>query len=216
MAARRHLPYFDKHGPMYRRPITVLAWPARNALQNLQRSDDIFVIAIDTAPTNDRPAARRQIRAAVIEALGVLNGCAPSRFDLATVPGQPPRLVGTQIGISLAHEVGLSVAAIHLRGAVGIDIVKRDAVVQPEVDWYLLAHDYLGPAALKRIDDADRGQRPQVFATEWAAQEARLKCRGLGLIEWDAARESMKKFDLHPLELAPPWIGMLAIEKPLA
>lgn len=206
----------DVYGSVGNRPLTVLAWPAREALQNLQRTDDIFVIGIETVSTTDRTAARRQIRTAISEALCVLTGCDASRFDLDTVPGQSLRLAGTQIGLSISHELGLSVAAMHLHGMVGIDIVRNDAITQAEAEWPMLARDYLGPAASQRISDADPAQRPQVFATEWTAQEARLKCRGLGLAEWDTARESFAEFDLHPLALPLPWIGMLAVEKPVA
>ena len=106
----------------------------------------------------------------------------------------------------------MSVAAIHLHGPVGIDIVRRDAIAQAEADWPMLARDYLGPAASERISQANPAQRLQIFATEWTAQEARLKCRGLGLVEWDATRESITEFDLHPLVLTLQWIGMLAVE----
>ena len=107
----------------------------------------------------------------------------------------------------------MSVAAMHLHGAVGIDIVRRDAVAHAEADWPMLARDYLGPAASQRIGHADPAQQLQIFATEWTAQEARLKCRGLGLIEWDAARESVAELNLHPLTLPSEWIGMLAVGK---
>jgi 4'-phosphopantetheinyl transferase len=196
------------------RPITVLAWPAIAALRTLQRAETVFVIRIETASTNDRTMARRQIRTALGEALGVLIGHDASRFNLDTVPGQPLQLVGSPIGVSLSHEAGLSVAAIHLRGTVGIDIVRRDAIAQAEADWPMLARDYLGPAASQRIGQADPAQRLQVFATEWTAQEARLKCHGLGLVEWDAARESIAEFELHPLVLPLQWLGTLAVEMP--
>lgn len=198
---------------MPRRPLTVLAWPAHEALHNLQRTDDVFAIAIATAPTTDRTSARRQIRTALGEALHVLTGCDVSLFKLDSVPGQPLQLVDTNIGLSISHEAGMSVAAIHLHGAVGIDIVRRDAVAQASEDWPMLARDYLGPTASQRISNAEAAQRLQVFAAEWTVQEARLKCRGLGLVEWDAARESITECDVHPLDLPQQWIGTLAIKQ---
>ena len=198
---------------MYATSLNVLVWPAHEALQKLKQSDDIFVIGITTTPTTDRITARRQIRTALAEALAVLDGSDASSIELDTVPGQPLQATRPSIGVSISHEVGMSVAAIYLHGAVGIDIVRRDTVARSAADWLMLARDYLGPTALKRISDAEPIQRQAIFATEWTAQEARLKCRGLGLIEWDAARESITEFDLHSLVLPLPWIGMLAIEK---
>lgn len=194
-------------------PLTVLAWPAHDALRAMQHTDRVFVISIETVPTNDRTAARHAIRTAICEALDVVTGCDASQRDVASVPGQPVHLAGSPIGLSISHEVGMSVAAIHLHGAVGIDIVRRDAISEVAADWPILARDYLGPAAAARIGASDLTQRLAVFADEWTAQEARLKCRGFGLIEWDAARESIAAFNLHPLTLPQPWIGTLAIEK---
>ena len=194
-------------------PLTVLAWPAQEALRATQRTESIFVIGIETAPTNDRTAARCAIRSAICEALGVLIGCDASHVHFASVPGQPLQMIGASIGLSISHELGMSVAAIYLHGAVGIDIVRREAIAQAAADWPILARDYLGPAATTHISESDPAQRLPVFAAEWTAQEARLKCRGLGLVEWDSARESISECDLHPLTLALPWIGTVAIEK---
>ena len=198
---------------MYTRSLNVLAWPAHEALRKLKRSDGIFVIGIATTPTNDRTAARRQIRAALGEALAVLGGGDASRIEFNTGPGRPPQLTRSSIGVSISHEVGMSVAAIYLHGAVGIDIVRRDTVARSAADWLMLARDYLGPAALERINDAEPIQRQTIFATEWTAQEARLKCRGLGLVEWNAAPKLIAEFVVHPLVLPQSLIGMLAIEK---
>ena len=109
---------------MMERPLPVLAWPAQEALRALQRTDTVFVIRIDTVSTTDRTMARRQIRSALGEALHVLTGCNASGFAFDTVPGEPLQLVDARIGLSISHEVGMSVAAIHLYGEVGIDIVR--------------------------------------------------------------------------------------------
>ena len=190
----------------------VLPWPAQAALKRQQEHATLFVISITTVETNDRRAARRQIRTALAEALGVLLGSDPSHYQLDPTRGKPPRLQGTTIGVSISHESGLSVAAINLHGAVGIDIVRRDIVAAAESDWTRLAHDYLGPTASKRIASCDSAQGPDCFASEWTTREARLKCSGSALVEWFLQPDALSQYAARTLDLAMPYIGTLVVD----
>ena len=61
---------------------------------------------------------------------------APEDIDLTNKPGQAPEtnlclsMPDKQIGISISHEQGLSIAAICLDGVVGIDLV----LIDPEIE----------------------------------------------------------------------------------
>ena len=190
----------------------VLPWPAQAELQQQQENTTLFVISITTVETSDRRAARRQIRTALAEALGVLLGRDPSQYHLDPTPGRPPRLHGTTIGLSLSHESGLSVAAINLDGAVGIDIVRRDIVAAAASDWGRLARDYLGPAASERITASSIAQRLDCVCNEWTAREARLKCSGNALVEWILHPDPLAHYAAQPLNLPMPFIGTLVAE----
>ena len=180
------------------------------ALKNMSR---VFVISIGTTETNDRRLARQQIRTALTEALGVLLDSDPLQFNLAVTSGQPPRIHGTSIGLSLSHESGLSVAAIHLDGAIGIDIVRRDIVAAAESDWRRLAHDYLGPAASERIEQSNPTHRLDCFSQEWTTREARLKCSGSALVEWINQPDPLTHLAEQYLDLPTPYIGTLVVDQ---
>lgn len=196
-------------------PITVLMWPAGAALQALCVTKDVVVIGITTADTTDRTAARTQVRSAIIDVVSALIDCDPALLHLTNTPGQAPTLTGAanamHIGVSIAHEAGMSVAAINLHGRIGIDIVQMVSIIAATSDWPQMAQDYLGPAAAARISSTETAERARRFAAEWTAQEARLKCVGHGLVEWNAAPASIAQLQVRPLDLPPQWIGALAI-----
>ena len=193
----------------------VIMWPANAARLASIAAKEFVVIGIETAPTSDRTSARNQIRVAITESLGIVTGHDSARLRITSRPGQPLQVGATAIGLSIAHDAGLSVAAINLHGAVGIDIMRLDTlapITADAGDWQQLAADYLGPAALQRIRRSRSAQRGQQFATAWVAQEARLKCVGQGLIEWTAAPAKITRLLVHPLVLPPQWIGAVATE----
>ena len=193
--------------------IAVLPWPAHEALVEQKNTSTVFIISIRTIESNDRRLARRQIRAALEEAIGVLMGSDSVQFNLIAIPGQPPCLSQSSIGLSLSHESGLSVAAIHLRGAVGIDIVRRDIVAAAEGDWHRLAHDYLGQAASERIEQSSPEQRLDCFSREWTAREARLKCSGSTLVEWRYKPDPLTHGTALRIDLPQPYVGTVVVDQ---
>ena len=190
-------------------------WPADVGLLVLQHAPSVVVIGIETANSTDRTAARRQIRSALIDAVSKLTGRDATQLSVTSAPGRPLQILAsmtdTNIGISIAHEAGLSVAAINPVGPIGIDIVRLDIVAASAADWPQMADDYLGAAAAARIAATAPAYRAQQFAIEWTAQEASLKCVGHGLVEWPAAPASISSLEVQPLALPLPWIGRLAM-----
>ena len=146
---------------------------------------DLLVISVVTPDSPVRHVARMQLRTAVREVLGLQLDCAPESIVLSSRPGQAIRVdlprQGIGIGLSVSHEAGLSVAAIHRCGPVGIDILR----LPQEFDWQPVARDYLGPQVLARIAALPTDQQPPAFAHEWTRLEAGLKCLGVGLQEWN-------------------------------
>jgi hypothetical protein len=120
-------------------------------------------------PGPGRPrAARLAIRAAIVDALSQLSGLPPQRIILHAEPGEAPwALLDAPAGqrrawLAISHDGALSVAAISLHGAVGIDVTQ----VIDIPDWQPVARDYLGPdvaAALAALPARARARlRPRL------------------------------------------------------
>ncbi|MBG6076603.1 4'-phosphopantetheinyl transferase [Polaromonas sp. CG_9.11] len=148
---------------------------------------DLLVISVVTPDSTLRDAARVQVRDALREVLSLQLGCAPESIALKSIPGQALRVElpshGQNIGLSISHEAGLSVAALRRSGPVGVDIMR----IAPAFDWEAVARDYLGPQAVCRIERQPFLEQPQAFTREWTRLEAGLKCLGLALQEWNPA-----------------------------
>ena len=173
-------------------------------------ADGLIVIRVETSTTRD--LARQQIRLALRQLLGQLLALPLAAIGLDWEKGQAPRITlhasdaASNVGISISHEPGMALAAIHLHGAVGVDLMR----LQDVPDWKMVARDYLGAAITAALAGMPPEQRARAFARAWTAQEASLKCRGLPLSEWVAPTlpAPCRRFELAlPDEL----IGTLAI-----
>ena len=186
-------------------PATVSWWP----FTELAATDGVVVIGIEG--DGDRPTARVRIRAAIHDALLKLTGEAvtlhgdagQAPWALYANPGANAR----RIGLSISHEGALSIAAIHLHGSVGVDMLHA----QLPADALAVALDYLGPAAAQALTVAAPEQRPTVFATAWTEHEARLKCLGIDLGEWND-NPLLAACRVVPLALPAGLIGTLALK----
>ena len=154
----------------------VLAWPGTLVVP----PTGLLVVSLLTTAGHDRTQARKQVRQALREILGLLLPQPPELIDVA---GQALRVKDGAINLSVSHAPGLSVAAINLYGSVGVDVMQLDEGADSLPDWQRVAHDYLGPAAASRITCTYE------FAQEWTRREAQLKCCGLGITEWDATQK---------------------------
>lgn len=184
--------------------------PASSWRSALPPSAPLFVIAVDTPKTPNRSEARHSIRAALQQVLGERWGCDPACVVLPHAPGEPLRAQGPHSlrwGLSLSHEVGLSVAAVNCAGPVGVDIVRAST----EWDWHGVARDYLGPSVAADIAAQPVALHNQAFLRAWARQEARLKCLSRGLVEWSPALQShLGDLQVADLDLPAGWLGALA------
>jgi 4'-phosphopantetheinyl transferase len=146
-------------------------------------ADGLWVIAVTTPDTSQRDRARQLVRQALAKTLGGMLAVDERSLSLLSQPGQGIRLAPPwqDVGISVSHEPGLSLAAIHRAGPVGIDLMRVDP---PLPDLEALAHDYLGPATAAAIAALPATQRQPAFARAWCRLEAGLKCLGTPLSEW--------------------------------
>lgn len=182
----------------------VTMWP--DAVPRWQ--DGVLLIGLRHRPGTARDSARLRVRQVLSEILPlVLDG--PQRaIDVDSQAGQAPqiRIPGHPgAGLSISHEADFSVAAVHLNGPVGIDVMA----VQDTSDWQGVASDYLGPQVLARLCAAHQAQRARLFTRAWCEREARLKCAGQALSEWSLAVQGAGR----TLEVGLPegLIGVLAL-----
>ena len=181
-------------------PVPVHWWP----FTALPAPDGVVVIGVEG--DGDRPRARVRIREAIHDALLALTGAA---VTLHGAEGEAPWAIGAdgkRIGLSISHEGALSIAAIHLHGHIGVDMLHT----QLPADALAVTLDYLGPDAAQALTVADPDQRPAAFAAAWTDHEARLKCVGIDLGEWDA-NPALAACRVLPLDLPEGLIGTLAL-----
>lgn len=163
------------------------------------------VLAISIAAVLPRAEARLRIRATVRAAAAQWLKMDIESISVESTPGAAPRLLlaGRPAGMSFSHDEGLSLAAIGLQGAVGIDVMR----VQDIADWFHLARDYLGPQVAAELADCPADQRPLRLAQAWTAREAALKYSGLQLAEWNGSAPACC---LQALPLPAPYVANLA------
>ncbi|WP_317204052.1 4'-phosphopantetheinyl transferase family protein [Janthinobacterium sp.] len=185
-------------------PLAVQPWPGATPVAR----DGVLVIGV--AGAAGRGDARARLRLALREALAAVLHIPLEQIVVASTPGQAPRLTlaGAPAGLSLSHEEGLSLAAVNLKGAVGVDLMR----VQDLPDWRAVAHDYLGPALAGTLAREASERRALAFARAWTAREAALKCAGMALLEWTPATAAL---DCRCLDLALPegLAGTLALPR---
>lgn len=168
--------------------------------------DGVLVVGI--AGALPRAEARTRIRLAIREAAAQWLGIDIDDVSVDSQPGQAPRLLmpGRAAWLSISHDDGISLAAIHLHGPVGVDVMR----VVDIPDWYALARDYLGPQVVAHLRACPDEQRALALAQAWTAREAGLKCAGLALAEWD---EDALNCDLRALEMPQDFVAMLATSR---
>ena len=167
----------------------------------------------------EREAARLSIRIALTAALAEATGPSAAGIRIGGASGEAPfasvscgSSYERRIGVAISHDGELSVAAFRLDGGpVGIDVMQ----VTDVPDWEAVARDYLGPECAAALGHVPAAARAEAFARAWSEREARLKCLGMPLAEWDAA-ESSRLAACTCREIAMPagYVGMVATRTP--
>jgi 4'-phosphopantetheinyl transferase len=192
----------------------VFASPATACRLVAEIGEDAGIAVLGIQGQADREQARLAIRAAIVDALSQLSGLPPQRIILHAEPGEAPwALLDAPAGqqrawLAISHDGELSVAAIGLHGAVGIDVTQ----VLDIPDWQPVARDYLGPAVAAQLDALPAPARVHAFARAWTEREARLKCLGRELSEWSAIGDrDVAACRCLPLSLPDGYVGALAL-----
>jgi 4'-phosphopantetheinyl transferase len=201
----------------------VYSWPENRALAVHALKEKrlaVISIATQTAPAASasheahRAQIRMQLRVALTDVLSTFLECVPEDIDLTHTPGQAPKrnlclsMPEIQIGISISHEQGLSIAAIYLDDDVGADLVLIDT----QIEWQAVAELYLGAQLSAEIAKIPALQQAAYFLLQWASFEARLKCCQHALTEWSPELERALNFcAVQELDLPRGYAGVLAL-----
>jgi 4'-phosphopantetheinyl transferase len=169
-------------------------------------ADGVLVIAI-AAPAS-RVEARARVRLAVRQAAAQWLSMDVDTISVQSNPGQAPRLLldDRTVDLSISHDEGLSLAAVHLHGKVGLDLMRVESIP----DWEELARDYLGPQAAQALAACSAMERPLALAQAWTAREAALKYAGLQLVEWNGVIIDCR---LQALEMPQHYVATLALTR---
>ena len=143
----------------------------------------------------DRDVARLQARAALACCLAAELGCAEAELKFSNLRGQPPQVqlrgqLLKSLHCSISHAQGMALLAWHFGAVVGVDIQAVDRHVS-RLELQAVAQLFFAPEVAEAISDiAVDAIFFEAFAQAWAVQEARLKCAGLGLVEWSGELEA--------------------------
>lgn len=205
-------------------PLPVHPWPhsAAQALAALQSDAACVVISVATLHTEDRTLARAAIRLALRELLAAYWHQPSDWIQFSGRTGEVLTLLSPvcAVGLSISHAPGCSVAAVHLHGAVGIDVMRVDAYPSGEdgedpPEWQLLARDYLGPATHHQLVHTAPALRAAAFAQAWSHWEASMKCLGQSLTEWTPALGlALDRCTVTALDLPDALRGAMAVASP--
>lgn len=155
--------------------------------------------------SHDREQARWQARAALRSCLSQELACPEPALRISNQRNQAPQLWLHGVKLeqpfcSLSHAPGLALLAWHHAGPVGIDIqaVSRDA---PRHELQVVAQLFLAPNTAQALElIAHDALFFEDFSRAWAAQEARLKCAGIALVECsEALQASLAGMHCQPL-----------------
>lgn len=190
---------------------TIYDWPA--SAHDIKLAEGILVIAVKTLATLPRAEIRLQVRAALQEVLAIILDCVSTEIELIANPGEALRLLHPKhnIGLSISHEIGLSLVAINMNGKIGVDLMAlNSSPSMEEID--ALAIDYLGGEVAEHIKQLPAEAKKIAFTSAWTALEARIKCREQALTEWRPVKVNLlAECITSNLTLPAGYIGCLAV-----
>lgn len=142
-------------------------------------------------------------------------GVPPRALPLYGPLGEKPVLIGAPLHFSLAHCRTRALLALDGAAAIGVDIEENASAPIDEG----LARLTLTGGELTRWLALPTEARPAAFYRAWTRKEALLKARGDGLRtppdQVDVSAAMVHGWTLVDLPLAPPWVGALAVSRPV-
>ena len=178
------------------------------------RQQSNVVIGLSFPPNLQRETARQQLHLAITELLMQAFSSAAEQIRLIRVAGSKLQCVvaAQEVFISVSHESGLSLAAISQKQQPGIDLMAVKAMD----DWQDIAGIYFSPQQIAALQQVQDGERATLFAQYWTMMEARFKCAGIAITEYDDHVQQqmasvLKDAQIYALALPVGYIGTLIL-----
>lgn len=193
----------------------VFDWEAQclSALDYFSQQSNV-VISLSFPQNLQREVARQQLHLAITELLMQAFSCAAEQIRLIRVAGSRLQcfVAGQEIFISVSHEPGISLAAISQKQLPGIDLMAVKAMD----DWQDVADIYFPPQQIAALQQAQDDERAVLFAQYWTMMEARFKCAGIAMTEYDEhvqqqMESALKDCCSYALALPAGYIGTLIL-----
>ncbi|MBC3811017.1 4'-phosphopantetheinyl transferase superfamily protein [Undibacterium aquatile] len=172
------------------------------------------VISLSFSQNLQREVARQQLHLAITELLMQAFSCTAEQIRLIRIAGSRLQcIIATQeIFISVSHEPGLSVAAISQKQLPGIDLMA----IKPIDDWQNVAGIYFSSQQIAALQQAQDDECAALFAQCWTMMEARFKCAGIAMTEYDEHVQQqmasvLKDCCSYALTLPAGYIGTLIL-----
>ena len=166
--------------------------------------------------SHDREQARFQARVALRSCLARELACPEAALHISNQRNEAPQLWlhGERLAqpfCSISHAPGLALLAWQDGGPVGVDIQAVNEGMS-RLELRAVAQIFLAPNTAQALDAiALDALFFKAFASAWAAQEARLKCAGVGLVEWSVKLEaSLAWLHCTPVALADGYAAAVA------
>ena len=191
-------------------PLSVYSWP--KSADDIPVNQRLIVIAVRTLPTILRSQARKLIRMAITQVLADKLSCSYTEIKLISQSGQSVKVSQPRqnIGLSISHEPGLSLAAINMNGKVGVDLIDVKSIPNDH-EIYKLALEYLGTQVAEYLSLLPSELQKQAFAKAWTEFEAQLKCQEKSLGEWTASSAlQLNTLTIRHLKLPDGYVGTVA------
>ncbi|OIR04490.1 hypothetical protein GALL_134240 [mine drainage metagenome] len=187
----------------------VYAWPASASQVKLEQG--LLILKVQTLPSMPRTEIRQQARKALKEALAMLLDYPVTEIEFESQPGQAIQLLHPKlnIGLSISHDHGMSLVAINMNGKIGVDLMTLNS--SPAInEIHTLATDYLGDKTAEYIAQLPSALQQEAFAKEWTALEARIKCNGEALAEWNIVKINLANINSRALEMPKGYVATVA------
>lgn len=134
------------------------------------------------------------------------------RFDYSAF-GKPllSPAFGNRLKFNLSHSADVALFAIAARTDVGIDV----EYIRAQPDYADIARQFFSAAEVDHLNGLPGHLRPRAFFSCWTKKEAYVKAGGEGLggdLDGASNDAAARRWSLYTLQLAPGYVGALAIE----
>ena len=195
--------------------LSAFLWPLQSQAALGSFAENKIVVIHHKTPKNmPRDAARQHVRLAITEFLLAALPCPADQLRITSVVGEGlfVSLGANELYVSTSYEAEIAVAAISCIGPIGIDIMSN----APQTGWEDIATLYLGEQKTSELQQTPLHLQATKFAHSWTQLEAKFKCAGLALTEYEHQKiplfiNRFSDIQLYTVSVPVQYIASLAL-----